>query len=229
MICLGIDTSTPIVRVALTKDGDALQSSSGQSGKTHSETLLVAVREATDRAGVSLSSVDLIAVGCGPGAWTGLRVGITTAKALAYALSLPIVGVSTFEAVAAGLKGYCGDVVVVLDARRGEICGARFVVDGLGGAEPGGAFFVCMPDDLDRFAGRDSALVGNGVPLVPEGLRAGRRVLPAQCGEPDAAVICGLATARYRLQGPDSLPDVAPIYVRRSDAELAAEKKDRVR
>jgi tRNA threonylcarbamoyladenosine biosynthesis protein TsaB len=226
MICLGIDTSSLIVRVAVTRDHQVLADVSGEGPRTHSETLLAAVQESLDTAGVSLSAVDLIAVGRGPGAWTGLRVGIATAKSLAYALSIPIVGISTLEAVAAGVTGFAGKLAVIVDARRGEVCGASFDVDGRGGIEPEGGVFLSAPEGLDRFVGGDRALVGNGVVLLAEKDRANRYILPEVLGQVDAAVICRLAEKRYRREGPDSLSDVVPIYVRKSDAEVAQEKKE---
>ncbi len=226
MICLGIDTSASTARVAVTSDGEALAAVSAGGEKTHSETLLVTVREALDIAGVSLARLDLVAVGRGPGAWTGVRVGITSARALSYALSLPIVGVSNLDAVAAGVSGYTGRLAVIFDARRGEVCGACFDVDGKGGIVPVGGVFLSAPEDVDRLVGADVALVGNGVVLLPEEDRAKRHVLPDGLGQADAVVICRLAVERYRRAGPDRLADVVPIYVRKSDAEVAREKKE---
>lgn len=226
MICLGIDTSSLIVRVAVTRDYQVLADVSGQGPKTHSETLLPAVQESLDSAGVSLAAVDLIAVGRGPGAWTGLRVGITTAKSLAYALSIPIVGLSTLEAVAAGVTGFAGKLAVIVDARRGEVCGASFDVDGRGEIRPEGGVFLSAPEGLDRFVEEDRALVGNGVVLLPEKDRSKRYILPEVLGQVDAVVICRLAVERYRHEGPDNLSGVVPIYVRKSDAEAAQEKKE---
>ena len=226
MICLGIDTSSAMARVAVTRDTAVTARCSTERGKTHSETLLSAIRDSLETAGISFNSVELVAVGLGPGSWTGLRVGITTAKTIAYALSIPIVGVSTLDATAAGVTGYAGKLAVILDARRHEVCGRTYDVDGTGNIAADGDIFVVAPGDLGRLVAGDRAIVGNGVPLLPEGERAGRRVLPDTFAEVDAGTICRLAVERFRRHGPDVSRDIAPIYVRKSDAETAREKKD---
>jgi tRNA threonylcarbamoyladenosine biosynthesis protein TsaB len=228
MICLGIDTSGLVARVAVAGGGGVTARMTTEPGKTHSETLLAAVRGVLDTAGIPIASVGLVAVGLGPGAWTGLRVGITTAKAFAYGLGVPIVGISTLDATAAGVTGYTGALAVIVDARRHEIYGRRYTADGKGGIAADGDFFVTPPGDLDRFVGPEYALVGNGVGLLPEGGRVTRRVLPEEFGEVDPGTICRLAVERYGLQGPDIPRDVGPIYVRKSDAETAREKKEGV-
>jgi tRNA threonylcarbamoyladenosine biosynthesis protein TsaB len=226
MICLGIDTSGMSARVAVMRDEEVSAVLSIDSGKNHSETLLTSVREVLEKAGVSLSSIGLIAVGLGPGTWTGLRVGITTAKALAYALAVPVIGISTLDAIAAGVTDYDGKLAVIVDARRSEVYGRGYDVDGRGGITAEGDFFVAPPEGLDRFIGDDYALVGNGTALLGEDDRRKRHILSARFFDVDAGVICRLADERYRHVGPDSPRDVMPIYVRKSDAEVAREKKE---
>jgi tRNA threonylcarbamoyladenosine biosynthesis protein TsaB len=225
MICLGIDTSVAVAHVAVAGDDGVTARLATESGKTHSETLLGAIQEVLETAETGLVSVELIAVGLGPGTWTGLRVGITTAKAIAYALCVPIIGISTLDATASGVTGYAGKLAVIVDARRHEVYGRRYEVNGKGGIRADGDIFVVKPDNLDRFVGADCALVGGGVGLLSEKERVERSVLPDSFGEVDAGAICLLGLERYRRQGPDSPRDVIPIYVRRSDAETALEKK----
>ncbi len=226
MICLGIDTSSMVARVAVAgKDGVTARLTT-EAGKNHSETLLGAVSEVLETAGIPIAGIELVAVGLGPGTWTGLRVGITTAKAIAYALSAPIIGVSTLDATAAGVTGYTGRLAVIVDARRHEVCGRRYDLDGRGGVRAEGDVFVTPPDSLDRFVGPEYALVGNGVGLLPETVRIKRPVLSVTFGEVDAGTICRLAIERYERQGPDNPRDVSPIYVRKSDAETARERKE---
>ncbi len=226
MICLGIDTSGMVARVAVIGDEAVSAALSADGTKNHSETLLVSVREVLEKAGTTLASVGLIAVGLGPGTWTGLRVGITTAKALAYALAVPVIGISTLDAIAAGVTDYNGKLAVIVDARRHEIYGRGYTVDGKGGIAADGDIFVTPPGSLGRFVGAGYALTGNGTALLSEEDRKKRHILPERSGEVDAGVICRLAGGRYRSVGPDSPHDVMPIYVRKSDAEVAREKKE---
>jgi tRNA threonylcarbamoyladenosine biosynthesis protein TsaB len=226
MICLGIDTSGAIARVAVMRDGTVVAGLSADSEKTHSEILLTSICKVLDEAQTTLASIALIAAGLGPGTWTGLRVGITTAKALAYALEVGIIGISTLDAIAAGVTDYAGGLAVIVDARRHEIYGRSYVVDGKGGIAAGGDIFVAPPGSLSRFVGADYALIGNGTALLSEEDRGKRHILSARFFDVDAGVICRLATERYRSVGPDSPRDVTPIYVRKSDAEAAREKKE---
>jgi tRNA threonylcarbamoyladenosine biosynthesis protein TsaB len=227
MICLGLDTSGKRAEVAVVDGARALCSRSSDPTKTHSETLLVITRDALNDAGIVPRDVDLVAVGLGPGAWTGLRMGVTTAKALAFALGVPIVGISSLEAIAAGVEGYSGRLLVVADARRGELCGAFFEIDGRGGVRGDGRVFTFSPADTGRIVSEDLALAGNGISLLPEGLLGGRRVFPERDGEPHAVVLCKLAIARFEERGGDDPAAVLPIYVRRSDAEINREKKEK--
>jgi len=226
MICLGIDTSSMIARVAVMADGADPVTLVTESGKTHSETLTAALHDVLEAAGESFDSVGLVAVGLGPGTWTGLRVGVTTAKALAYALGVPIVGVSTLDAIAAGVTGYAGRLAVITDARRHEVYGRGYDVDGKGGVSARGDIFVAPPDGLARFVDADHALVGGGIDLLAEQDRAKRRILSAQFAQVDAGVICRLALGLLRHGGPGDPGDVVPIYIRKSDAETAREKKE---
>jgi tRNA threonylcarbamoyladenosine biosynthesis protein TsaB len=226
MICLGIDTSGLIARVAVMKDGQNPTALSADGTKTHSETLLASIQEVLERVGESLGSAGLIAVGLGPGTWTGLRVGITTAKALAYGLAVPIIGVSSLDAIAAGVRDYRGRLAVITDARRREVYGRCYDVDGSGGITAGGDIFVVPPEFLGRFVDADYALVGSGIDLVSERDRGSRQILSAQFGQVDAGAICRLATLQYRREGPGEPGAVMPIYVRQSDAEVAREKKE---
>jgi tRNA threonylcarbamoyladenosine biosynthesis protein TsaB len=226
MICLGIDTSAAFARVAVADHRDVAARMTTESGRTHSETLLEAVRGVLDSADIPIDALELVAVGTGPGTWTGLRVGITTAKAIAYALSIPIVGVPTLDATAAGVTGYTGGLAVITDARRHEVYGRRYELDGKGGIRPEGGIFVTPPAEIDRFVEPGCAVVGNGVRLLPEDSPLRRSALPDTFGDVDAGTICRLAVERYARQGPDGPGDVNPIYVRKSDAETAREKKE---
>jgi tRNA threonylcarbamoyladenosine biosynthesis protein TsaB len=227
MICLGIDTSQKRAAVALTREGKTMASRASEGSKTHSETLLVIINDALGEAGISIQDVGLIAVGLGPGAWTGLRMGVTTAKSLAYALSIPIVGIGSLEAIAAGSAHEKGRLAVVIDARRGEVYGAIFEADGAGNVTGRGTIFTVSPERIESFIPGDCTLVGGGTELVPEQILHDRRVLPREYGDVDASVVCRLGVARFGRQGGDEPAIIAPIYVRKSDVEMNLVKKEK--
>ena len=130
MIVLGIDTTSPYCAVALVKDGIKLAGDVLEGGYTHSETLLPLIASCFEKTGLKVSDVDLFAFSSCPGSFTGVRIGASTVKGLAFSSSVPCVGVSTLEALAYNLKDGEGYVVPVMDARRNQFYNAVFYVSG---------------------------------------------------------------------------------------------------
>jgi tRNA threonylcarbamoyladenosine biosynthesis protein TsaB len=187
------------------------------SGPRHSTALLAAVEASTAAAG-GWSGVDRIAVGLGPGSFVGIRIAIATANGLAASTGLPLTGVCTLDAVAAGLREGDGDreCLAVLDARRGEVFAALYAPTGERIWEP----FVVPPDELaERFAERPAPPLAGG----PGAVRF--RAKLARCGAdvPDdsdpvhrvaARHLCALAAVAGDTDGA-----LEPIYLRLPDAE----------
>lgn len=123
MIILGLETSTAVCSVGLFREGMSAIERSLRESHIHSEKLLTLVKEVMDEAGIPLKELDAIAISIGPGSFTGLRIGLSTAKGLSFALGKPIVSVATFEAIAAaGYKRNGGfeSIVVLIDAKKEE-------------------------------------------------------------------------------------------------------------
>ena len=130
MRILGIDTSAKVCSVAVLDTDKILFSETLSDGLTHSQTLLPLVKTALESACLSLSQLEGISVSCGPGSFTGLRIGISTVKGLAVADNIPCIPVSTLEALAMNGIDYEGYVVCALmDARRGEYYNALFAIE----------------------------------------------------------------------------------------------------
>ena len=138
MRILGIDTAIPTASVALIEDG-ALRAEetqdraanyarrlSGKAPSNHAEVILPLIALLFEKAGISVSHLSGIAVSIGPGSFTGLRIGLATAKGLAYDSGLSLVGVSTLQANAARVKNFDAMVGAMLDARKGEVYFALF-------------------------------------------------------------------------------------------------------
>lgn len=195
MLILAFDTATEIATSALVADGELL-------GERRSQALTVLedVDALLRQGGARSGDLDAIAVGIGPGSFTGIRIGLATARGLAFALSLPLAGVSTLDCLAAGAPG----ALPVIDARRREI----FV----GGDEP-----RCLdPRELELAPG--TACVGDGAVRYRGVLEASGAVIPADESElhlPRARFHAALATGF----GPPEL--VEPLYLRVPDAERA--------
>jgi tRNA threonylcarbamoyladenosine biosynthesis protein TsaB len=194
VLTLAFDTATPRSTCALVRGDDVL----GER-----ETAAVRVLAEADallaQAGLGREALDRIVVGTGPGSFTGLRIGLATARALAYALDLPVAGVSTLAALAAAAPG----ALPVIDARRGEV----FT---LAGEEP----VVLLPAELEPEPGR--RCVGDGACRYRTLLEARGAEIPDDASDlhlPRASVAARLAGEA----GPAE--DVLPLYLRVPDAE----------
>ena len=223
MATLGIDTSTPELTVALV-DGDEVvaerEAGPGGDGRPRHATELLRAVETVLVAGGGWSSVARIGVGLGPGTFTGLRIGVSTARALGQARGLELVGVSSLAALALGADGGGRPRLAVLDAKRGEVFAALY---GPAGDEVWPAW-VGPPEELaGRVAGLDEAPVaaGDGSVRFRDQLEASGVVVP------DDADPAHRLRARHVCRLAESAPSgrkIEPDYLRRPDAELWRER-----
>jgi len=215
---LGIDTATPSSSVALLRAHGQLSErrdtpAAGSRGE-HSERVLLLAAELLDQAGLDWAELDLIGVGIGPGGYTGLRIGIATARGLARAHGAALTGIGTLRALAEPVAG--GAALALLDARRGELFAAAYEND-VELLAP----CVIGPSELAATIGELGCVA---LRAVGDGALARRRELASlavdvpQDGSPlhrvSAAAICRLAVR-------DPGRAVEPLYLRRPDAELA--------
>jgi tRNA threonylcarbamoyladenosine biosynthesis protein TsaB len=231
MIVLGIDTSTPQTSVAIGNDREILASVS-IAGKARQELVTPALQQMIDWSGLDLGRIGGIAVGIGPGLFTGLRVGVETAKTLAQVLNVPIVGITSLDALAFAVRHTSRRIACVIDARRGEVFAAAYR------AVPGGVVretdhLVLKPDhlvaELQAVPG-EVLCVGNGAILYRREIEdLGSRVEFASpaVAHPDAAALVELAIPRFTREEHDRLFDVVPLYLRKSDAEIAWDQRTR--
>lgn len=126
MKILAVDTSAKVTSVSIINDTQVLSEFNIDTKLTHSQTLMPMLYSALDNAKLSLNDIDGFAVSCGPGSFTGLRIGIGAIKGLSYATNKPCVGVSTLKALAYNLKGVEGIVCAVMDARCNQVYTATF-------------------------------------------------------------------------------------------------------
>ena len=226
---VGFDTATDDTAVCAARGGEVLYESllglSEKGGPMHTTALLGEIERATAAAG-GWEAIESIAVGLGPGSFTGLRVGVATARALGFSRALPVAGVCTLDALQRGIAeagGSDSSRLAVIDARRGEVFATLYSSAGQRLWEP----LVCAPAEL-----------GERVSALPQPLRAAgsgavrfRHELESRGVEvPDGADpvhrvaarhICALATSGVAGVGPGP---VAPIYLRPPDAERWRER-----
>ena len=131
MRILGFDTSAKAASVALSEDGKLISEFYLDSGFTHSETVLPMAKAVLDAARITPADVDVFAVNCGPGSFTGLRIGIAAVKALGMSLGKPCTAVSTLEALAYNMQSTGGVICAAMDARCNQVYTAFFESDGI--------------------------------------------------------------------------------------------------
>jgi tRNA threonylcarbamoyl adenosine modification protein YeaZ len=204
-LVLGIDTST-VVNVGISRDGEVLHVATVDDRLAHVEQLTPLVRRVLEAAAADVGDLDHLVVGLGPGPFTGLRVGIATARVLASVTRVPLRGVCSLDVLAVQYAGEhpAGDFLVATDARRKEVYWARYDQSGHRTDGPR----VCSPDEVPQLP-----TIGPGADLYGDRLAAvlGPRVLDP-----------GMLASRGLL-----LPDAGtePLYLRRPDAAEPARRK----
>lgn len=166
MKILSIESSALAASAAVTDGGMLLAEEFTQNGLTHSATLLPAVSEALKKSGLDIEDIDIIAVTEGPGSFSGLRIGVTTAKTLAYAADKKTVGVSTLAALAANLPYTDAVLCPIMDARRNQVYNALYEWDSLRlltKREPRAISAEELVKDIKENIDKDIIFVGDGV------------------------------------------------------------------
>jgi tRNA threonylcarbamoyladenosine biosynthesis protein TsaB len=224
VLILGIDTATPQVGCAIGGHEGVLASAHSSRGRRHAETLAPAIDFVRRQAGIELSEIGAVAVDVGPGLFTGLRVGIATAKAMASALQVPMIGVSSLDLLAFPVRFTPRLIAATVDARRGQLFHAFYR------QVPGGLQRVTEPtvDDPDDLLselvawGEEVLLVGDGVLRYPEHFADLPRAEIVEQGLsfPSAASLVQLAHARALRE--EFVPhwEIQPLYLRQPDAEI---------
>jgi tRNA threonylcarbamoyladenosine biosynthesis protein TsaB len=234
MLLLGIDTATRRVGVVLaSEEGVLARVEIGGPGDTgpprHAETLAPAIRDACNRTGTSLRGMSAVAVGIGPGMFTGLRVGVTTARMLAHTLRVPVIPIPSLDLLAYPLRWTTQLVVATIDARRAELYYAIYRTVP-GGLQRDSDYELASPDDLAAelaARGEEALLCGDGVLRFPKAFADLDHVTiasPFQAA-PDLAALGELAVARFEREDFCTPDDVVPMYLRRSDAEIMWDRK----
>jgi len=226
MIVLGIDTSTWWASVGVVDDTRVLAAAVERANGSHTLGLLPLVQRTLAAATVAVRDVAAVAVTRGPGAFTGLRVGLSTAKGLAYATGARLVAVPTLEALARTVEDYDGPVVPLLDARRGEFYCARFEVGRDGSCERVADDRLASLDEVLAGLPPQCVIVGDAEVTYGAALRAhvgpGVDVRPFAAGAGTGVVVARLGEERLRRGESDEIMFVEPDYQRLSEAEMNA-------
>lgn len=222
---LAIDTATWTCAVALMRAGRVLAERAERSASSHAGTLPRLVDEVLRAGGEGLEAGDCVAVTIGPGSFTGLRIGLSLAKGLAFAGGLTIVGVPTLDAMALAAPPWEGRLCTVLDARKREVYAALYERTDARIVRLGEPIAIAAAVLARAVGGGPCTFLGDAVDVYGDVLREplGARATLVSPGEapPRASVVARLAAGRLAANPEgDDLEALAPTYVRPPEAEL---------
>lgn len=228
MTVLAIDTATATCSLALGRDGEPVGEDTFPAGRSHLELLLPAISRLLAETGLDKSDLRAIVVGTGPGTFSGLRVGVATARALAQGLEISLTGSESLEALASGLAAATGAsrLLPVIDAKRGQVFSRLFARDQAGKPVPESEIMCLSPADLlaaiNERAAEGVFAGGDGVQAYFEQFRAARGVEVPDPGEKLHDIKARYHLPREPVKQTYSFRDnmkVMPVYVREPDAD----------
>ena len=232
MLILAIDTSTQATSVCLAAQSGVVASARLGRGQRHGEFTATAIRFCLDRAGMTATDVTGVAVSLGPGAYTGMRVGIATAQTFAHAGGLPVVGLASLDVVAFAARHTRRRIYSVIDARRRELFWAAYR-QSPGGVQRIGEYSVGAPatlvSDIEA-SGEEVLAIGDGaVQHTAEIESVGATVGSWSTAHPEAAFLAELALPRFEREETQRPSDLHPIYLRKADARINWERRGALR
>lgn len=226
MKILALDSSGLVASVALVEDDNMLGEYTVNYKKTHSQTLLPMLDEVAKMIDLDLNSIDTIAVAAGPGSFTGLRIGSSTAKGMALALKKPILSIPTLEGLAYRLTPVTDELVCpLMDARRNQVYTGIYQnkKEGIEAVRQQEAVAIEKLIEQVNALERPVVFLGDGVPVQKEALEADvtvpYRFAPAHLNRQSASAVAALGVVYYKEGKSEDARDHKPIYLRQSQAE----------
>lgn len=225
MNILALDTSSTSGSIALSKNDRIVYVSYLDIRKTHSERLMVQVKEALEQNKINIDDIDLICLANGPGSFTGIRIGLATAKGLSYGKQIPLVAFNNLELLAANIYGNQRPILSFVDAKMGEVYTALYRADLAELISPRN----CKPEEILNLIDMPITVIGTGVEVFKQKLEESGidylQVLPHQAI--NLATSC-LSLAMKLAEKPEynftEIAELEPYYLRKSQAEINKEK-----
>ena len=218
---IGVETSSSAFSVAAS-DGARVSAALSADGVGRPSVLLTDwIEQASAKAGFALPEIDGFAVSIGPGSFTGLRVGVTTVKTLAWALKKPVLPVSSLEVIAQNLEWQRAEICVFVDARRKKVYSALFSSDGAGTIRRLTEDRLAVPEDLLKQLKPGTLLVGDGIRRYPElTAGAGFSCAPEKEWVPLASSLCRIAASRWPAGALDDPHPLVPQYLYSQESDI---------
>jgi tRNA threonylcarbamoyladenosine biosynthesis protein TsaB len=219
MNILAIETSGLGGSVATLTDGKLLHELELDADKRSAQALAPAIKQVLDRSGWSPRDVKLVAVTVGPGSFTGLRIGVMTAKAFAYATGAAVLGLSTLEVIANQMPDSIAEIEVVMDAQRKQLFWQRFARDRQGWFQPVTEVMIKDVSVWLTIPAPAQHVAGAALENLRDRLPAGIQIAPRELSFPRASTVGRLAAQKYMSGERGDVWALAPVYHRRSAAE----------
>ena len=230
MRILGFDTATMIHSVALIDDEKLVSVYSDRCLLSHSQRLLSSIHWVLDRADLTLEDISALAVTIGPGSFTGLRIGLSTAKGISLASGKPLVGIPTLDALASTLIPSTTYLICpLLDARKKQVYTALYQYRAGEILEKLTPDMALTPLELCGWIHDPVIFLGDGVDryggFLTEHLQGLAHFVPTEANVPCATSVAALGLKRVKEGQTDNYRDMIPLYIRRSEAEIKWEEK----
>jgi tRNA threonylcarbamoyladenosine biosynthesis protein TsaB len=229
MKVLGIDTSSTSGSIGLIQDESVISEYLLNLSVTHSERLLDAIDLVLRKAHHALGDLDGFAISLGPGSFTGVRIGVSTVKGLAYAVQKPVVGVSTLEVLASQVSPTPYLICPIIDARKGEVYSAFYRYEEFNHLKRLSEYQAMRPEVLFGMVKEPTIFLGDGVKTYEEDLRNSLKSFalfsPAALHIPRGSAVARLGVELLLRKDYLDLATFAPLYVRLSDAEIKWQEK----
>ncbi len=219
MNLIAIETSEPLGTLAAMARGNLLAQVQLDPTLRTAQSLAPGLQRLLQEVGWRPRDLQVVAVTIGPGSFTGLRIGVTAAKVLAYSVGADLLGVDTLEAIAAGCPQEVHELAVAVDAQRGELVAGTLHRDAEGWLVPSGPWELLTTDAWLASLPTGIAVAGPVLRKLGDRLPGHVRVLEPQCWAPTAAAVARLAARHYAAGQRDDVWSLVPKYYRRSAAE----------
>ena len=224
MRILGLETSSRVFSVAVCEGDRILSALKSEDPVSRSDRLADLIQQALKDSGTPIKALEGLAISMGPGSFTGLRVGVATAKTLAWALKKPVLPVSSLEVIASNLSQAASPIGVLLDARKGKVYTACFSPDGSGGLRRLSEDQLLLPEAAIQKIPSGALLTGDGVERYAGLLVscADRKITVAapQSWIPSAENLCRIAAAQGLSRGVDDPHRLVPQYLYSKESDV---------
>lgn len=229
MNILAIETSTKQFSLAVCQDRKILAQKNIKLNKVLSDSIIPAIKKILNQAKVSLTQLDGLAIGLGPGSFTSLRVGVSTMKGLAWALKLPVAGIPSLDALAMSVQGNdLKSICVLMDARRNQVYASFYEKKGGQLKRKSEYFLTAMPNVLKKIQ-KETILIGDGIKVFKEQIeRLNKGLLrPEKEWYPKARYVAQLAEVRFRKKDFDDPMALVPLYLYPQDCQVEIKVRSR--